>query len=156
MAMSVEVTRSREQYATVAHRRILEELQLEAVQHAAQHSLRRQPLGQHGRHGARSADTGLEPVDEGVRRIRQQLNEIAARHADRLVAADEHTERTGRRRLLALGKVCRHIIADLAGDERDGADIGFLHLQVADDREHTVRCRRQRRHPACPHTSPAA
>lgn len=79
------------------------------------------------------------PVDEGVRRSRQQLDEIAARHADRLVAADEHTERTGRRRLLALGKVCRHIIADLAGDERDGADIGFLHLQVADDREHAVR-----------------
>ena len=83
-------------------------------------------------------NSGFDLVDHIVGRAGHELDEISARGAHALVGIDENTQRTGRRDLLALDKILRDILGDLARNELDASYIRLLHPKVPDDGEHAV------------------
>ena len=121
--------------ASVADLLGLEEVHFEAVEHGGDDLLEAHALVEHGRHRLELCEIGFEAVDVCVLDARHQLHEPAAGTLDRAVGVDEHAERTGRRDLLALRKVAREILCDLAVHERDRAGHGVLEADVLDDHQ---------------------
>ena len=128
--------------APILHRILLKELQFTARHDLLEDLLRRHAAVEHGRNRAGLLYSLFQPVDDVIRCAGQKLKDITACGAHLLILADQNTQRAGRRDLLALRKIGRHVLRDLAGNQLDTADVRLLHLQIADDGEHPVRADR--------------